>query len=311
MVPFAHDTVLLGEAVDQLVLDPSGTYVDATFGRGGHAGAILSRLNQKGRLLGMDKDWDAIRTASVLAEADNRFIARQGSFADIRSTLLEAGLDKVQGILADLGVSSPQLDDASRGFSFMKDGPLDMRMDTSSGISAAQWLAAVSEQELTEVLRIYGEERHARRIATAIVGACRAGVIDTTARLARVVSDANPSWEKHKHPATRSFQAIRIKINNELGDLERFLADAAQVLLPGGRLVVISFHSLEDRMVKQFMRTLAKGDAPPKGVPVREQEIVRSFRLVGKAIQPTDQEIARNPRARSAVMRVLERINHD
>ncbi len=311
MQGFSHETVLLAEAVAQLVQDPDGVYVDATFGRGGHSRRILQQLSQAGSLIAIDKDWEAVTNAAALTSTDARFAIKQGSFADINNILQQAGVKKVQGVLADLGVSSPQLDDAGRGFSFIKDGPLDMRMDTQSGLSAAQWLARAEEREIAEVLKLYGEERHAKRIARAIVVARQEGVIDTTAKLARIVADANPSWEKHKHPATRAFQAIRIKVNNELADLERFLSQAAAMLVPGGRLVVISFHSLEDRMVKQFMRNLARGDAPPKGVPVREQDIVRSFRLVGKAIQPSDQEVAVNPRARSAVMRILERVSND
>ena len=304
----AHETVLLREAVEMLVTDRAGIYVDATYGRGGHSRAILEALDQNGRLLGIDKDWEAIRDGERLAEADRRFEILQGSFAQIQEHLSKTGVKKVQGVMADLGVSSPQLDDANRGFSFQNDGPLDMRMDAAKGLSAAQWLAMVSVAELADVLKVYGEERYAKRIAGAIIEAQRKTPIVTTARLAQIVSDANPAWEKHKHPATRAFQAIRIKINNELGDLERFLAESVKTLAVGGRLVVISFHSLEDRMVKQFMRKMAQGDAPPHGVPVREQDIFRQFRLLGRAVMPDDIEVERNARARSAVMRVLERI---
>lgn len=303
-----HETVLLHEAVEMLVTDRAGIYVDATYGRGGHSRATLETLDVNGRLLGIDKDWEAIRDGERLAEADRRFEILQGSFAQIQEHLHEAGVKKVQGVMADLGVSSPQLDDANRGFSFQNDGPLDMRMDASSGLSAAQWLAVVGVSELADVLKLYGEERYAKRIAGAIVDARMKAPIETTARLAQIVADANPAWEKHKHPATRAFQAIRIKVNNELGDLERFLTEAVKVLAVGGRLVVISFHSLEDRMVKQFMRKMAQGDAPPHGVPVREQDIFRQFRLLGRAVMPGDAEVERNARARSAVMRVLERI---
>ena len=304
----AHETVLLREAVEMLVTDRAGIYVDATYGRGGHSRAILEALDQNGRLLGIDKDWEAIRDGERLAEADRRFEILQGSFAQIQEHLSKTGVKKVQGVMADLGVSSPQLDDANRGFSFQNDGPLDMRMDAAKGLSAAQWLAMVSVAELADVLKVYGEERYAKRIAGAIIEAQRKTPIVTTARLAQIVSDANPAWEKHKHPATRAFQAIRIKINNELGDLERFLAESVKTLAVGGRLVVISFHSLEERMVKQFMRKMAQGDAPPHGVPVREQDIFRQFRLLGRAVMPDDIEVERNARARSAVMRVLERI---
>ncbi|KZZ52038.1 16S rRNA (cytosine(1402)-N(4))-methyltransferase, partial [Oleiphilus sp. HI0122] len=215
------------------------------------------------------------------------------------------------GILVDLGVSSPQLDDAERGFSFMNDGPLDMRMDTSRGLSAAEWVAKVEEPELIRVLREYGEEKFARRIAGAIIRERGVAPITTTARLANVVSEANPSWEKHKHPATRAFQAIRIEVNQELNDLELFLENASDALSVGGRLVVISFHSLEDRMVKRFMKKMAKGDEPPPGVPVLESDITRRFKLMSKAMKPAKQEIERNPRSRSAVMRVLEKLSDD
>jgi 16S rRNA (cytosine1402-N4)-methyltransferase len=220
-------------------------------------------------------------------------------------------IDKVTGVLADLGVSSPQLDNAERGFSFMNDGPLDMRMDVTRGMSAAEWLVDADEQEMVQVFRDYGEEKYAKRIARAIKEELAGGVIDTTGKLSKIVSDANPSWEKHKHPATRVFQAIRIKVNNELGDLERLLEDASQRLVVGGRLVVISFHSLEDRIVKRFMRDKAKGDAPPPGVPVFEKDIVRGFKLIGKAVKPGKEEVDINVRARSAVMRVLEKVSDE
>lgn len=306
-----HETVLLEEAVELLVTDSSGVYVDATFGRGGHSKALLNALGEKGRLIAFDKDIDALKEADKAFSNDKRFEIVHGSFADIESHLLKKGITKVHGVLADLGVSSPQLDDAGRGFSFMNDGPLDMRMDRTSGLSASDWLASASVQEITTVLRDYGEEKFAKRIASAIFDACEAGPIKTTLELASIVKDANPSWEKHKHPATRAFQAIRIKVNNELGDLESLLEGASNSLDKSGRLVVISFHSLEDRMVKRFMRDKAKGNMPPPNVPVFEKDIVRNFKTIGKAIKPSEIEVSNNIRARSAVMRVLEKITHD
>jgi 16S rRNA (cytosine1402-N4)-methyltransferase len=219
------------------------------------------------------------------------------------------GIDAVDGILLDLGVSSPQLDDGERGFSFMQDGPLDMRMDTSCGETAAQWLSHAQLQDITTVLKEYGEERFARRIAAAIIAARETSPIETTGQLARVVSEANPRWEKHKHPATRSFQAIRIKVNHEIEDLQALLSGALDMLRIGGRLVVISFHSLEDRLVKRYMRNMARGDALPRGVPVTDGALNRRMRLIGKAIKASEQEVAGNVRARSAIMRVAEKIS--
>jgi 16S rRNA (cytosine1402-N4)-methyltransferase len=313
MTEFAgmHETVLLEEAVASLVTKPSGIFVDATFGRGGHSKAILSALSESGRLIAFDKDVDALKEANKEFSNDARFEIVHGSFADIESHLLNKGIGQVDGVLADLGVSSPQLDNADRGFSFMKDGPLDMRMDRTAGLSASEWLASASEQDIARVLRDYGEEKFSKRIASAIFEACKAGPIRTTLDLAKIVSDANPSWEKHKHPATRTFQAIRIKVNNELGDLASLLEGASQMLGLNGRLVVISFHSLEDRMVKRFMREKVKGNVPPPNVPVFEKDIVRSFKSVGKAIKASDKEVSNNIRARSAVMRILEKISND
>ena len=306
-----HETVLLNEAVELLITNPSGVYVDATFGRGGHSQAILNALNDGGKLIAIDKDIDALKEAHKIFGEDSRFNIVHGSFADIEKHLLSLGISKVDGVLADLGVSSPQLDDADRGFSFMKDGPLDMRMDRTSGVSASEWLASASAQEIANVLRDYGEEKFSKRIASAISEVCKAGLIRTTLELAKIVSDANPSWEKYKHPATRTFQAIRIKVNNELGDLERLLEGASSILEKNGRLVVISFHSLEDRIVKRFMRDKAKGNMPPPNIPVFEKDIVRHFKLIGKAIKPSDREVSNNIRSRSAVMRILEKISND
>lgn len=307
---FQHETVLLKEAVSALVTDSAGVYVDATFGRGGHSRALLEYLGVNGRLLVIDKDMEAIACAQKLAAKDGRVSVWHGSFADIEQALVHNGLEKADGVLADLGVSSPQLDDAQRGFSFQNDGPLDMRMDVTSGISAAQWISKVSLDELAKVLKEYGEERFAKRIARAIVDARQSQDITSTLQLAKIVSEANPAWEKHKHPATRVFQAIRIFVNRELADLEIFLESASQVLAVGGRLTVISFHSLEDRLVKRFMRDKVKGQEPPPGVPIRHEDISRPFALVGKAVKPKEQELSLNNRARSAVMRVMERVSN-
>lgn len=304
----AHLTVLLDEAVDALVSDTSGVYIDGTFGRGGHSRKILETLTAEGRLLGVDKDPEAIQSGEALKKEDDRFSIYHGSFKELDIAASEQGWNGVTGILLDLGVSSPQLDDASRGFSFLNDGPLDMRMNPEKGLSAEQWIAYADVKEITMVLKEYGEERFAKRIATAIVEARDKGVIDTTAKLQKIVAEANPAWEKGKNPATRAFQAIRIKVNDELTDLEAVLETASASLKPGGRLVVISFHSLEDRMVKRFMRNKVKGNEPPAGVPVREDQIERNFALVGKAVKPSKQEVERNVRSRSAVMRVMEKL---
>lgn len=303
-----HQTVLLQEAVEALVTTPGGFYVDGTFGRGGHSRAVLSCLGQEGRLLAVDKDPAAARVAEDLAAGDGRFQFLHGSFAELPAALAARGVDSVNGILLDLGVSSPQLDEAERGFSFQHDGPLDMRMDTSRGATAAEWLASAAEAEIARVLKEYGEERFARRIAGAIVRARAEAPIERTSQLSRIVSEANPRWEKHKHPATRAFQAIRIQVNGELTDLSALLAGALDLLCVGGRLVVISFHSLEDRLVKRYMRDLARGDALPPGVPVRDAALNRRLRLIGKAVRAGESEVAANPRARSAIMRVAEKV---
>ncbi len=307
----AHETVLLEEAVAALQVLPAGVYVDATFGRGGHSQKILSGLGDVGRLYAFDKDPEAISLGRRWAQSDERFEIVHRSFAEVSEFVQEAGLQRVDGILADLGVSSPQLDDASRGFSFLHDGPLDMRMNNQSGVSAEEWVNTADVSEIARVLKEYGEERFAKRIAKAIVERRAQEKIVTTKQLASTVAEANPAWEKHKHPATRTFQAIRIRINNELDDLETFLATAPYLLNANGRLVVISFHSLEDRLVKRSMRALVKGDEPPPGVPVLEKDIKRSFRLVTKALKPSEEEVARNARARSAVMRILEKVADD
>jgi len=307
---FSHRSVLLDSAVDYLVSDSDGKYVDGTFGRGGHSQLILGRLGASGQLLGIDKDPEAIRVAEVLADNDSRFGYFHGSFAELGRAVSDAGWDQVDGVLMDLGVSSPQLDDASRGFSFMREGPLDMRMNPLQSPSAAQWLAHAEEREIADVIWRYGEERFSRRIARLIVERRKEAPIETTLQLAALVSEAVVKKEKHKHPATRTFQAVRIFINRELEDLEAGLQAAVDKLAPGGRLVVISFHSLEDRLVKRFMRDLARGPRLPKGIPVTAEQEAADFRLIGKANKAGAGEVSENVRARSAVMRVLERIDN-
>ena len=303
-----HHSVLLQPSVEALRVEPAGIYIDGTFGRGGHSERILSLLGEEGRLIAIDRDPEAVAYGQQHFAGDTRFSIVHGSFAMLAEVAQQAGVTgRVDGILLDLGVSSPQLDQAERGFSFGKSGPLDMRMDTSRGESAAQWLAKAEANEIASVLREYGEERHAKRIARAIVAAREEAPITTTGQLAQLVSDANPSWEKGKHPATRSFQAIRIHINGELDAIRQCLDQVIDVLALGGRLAVISFHSLEDRIVKRFMRDQAKGDNFPPGVPVRQDQLRPRLRLVGRAIQPDASEIDANPRARSAVLRVAER----
>lgn len=307
---FKHITVLLHEAVDGLNINPNGIYIDGTFGRGGHSRLILSKLAASGRLIAIDRDPRAIAEAKTID--DPRFHIVHSAFSDIPQICAELGLvGKIDGILLDLGVSSPQLDEAERGFSFMKDGPLDMRMDTTKGLSAAEWLAQVSVDDLAWVLKEFGEERFAKRIAQAVVSYNKSAdeKISRTLQLAQIISDAVPFKDKHKHPATRSFQAIRIFINSELDELEKALNAALSVLAPNGRLSIISFHSLEDRMVKQFMRKNSKGEVVPKGLPILESELNKNIPLktVGKAIMPSDAEINANPRSRSAVLRIAEK----
>lgn len=304
-----HETVLLNEAVAALITDPDGFYVDGTFGRGGHSALILSQLDGEGGLMAVDKDPVACAVASERFVTDPRFEIVQASFADLGDLMAErqkSGI--VSGVLLDLGVSSPQLDDPERGFSFLRDGPLDMRMNPDEGISAAEWVAVAAEADISKVLKDYGEERYARRIARAIIAAREEKPITRTAQLAAIVKEANPAWEKGKHPATRAFQGIRIFINKELEDLERVLPDVLDMLAIGGRLVVISFHSLEDRIVKRFIRDQERGKPIPRGFPVMEKDIVRRLRSVAKASKPSEQEVRTNVRARSAVMRVAEKV---
>lgn len=303
-----HTTVLLKETVDACLNDPDGLYVDGTFGRGGHSRYLLSKLSEKGRLIGFDKDPLAIESGQALAAEDSRFQIVQSSFADMKTELNQLGIEQVDGILLDLGMSSPQIDDAERGFSFMRDGPLDMRMNPDAGISASEWVMTTPEAEIVRVLKEYGEERFAKRMARAIVTTRQEEPITRTLQLANLVKEANPAWEKHKHPATRAFQAIRIAVNNELTDLEQVLADSIDILPSGGRLAVISFHSLEDRMVKRFIRRQEQGKQIPIDLPVTEDMLDRKMKKLGKAIMPNADEIRINPRARSAVLRAAERL---
>ncbi len=305
---YTHRPVLLDEVVAALGIRPDGVYVDATFGRGGHTQAIMERLGAQGRLIAIDKDPQAVQTAQARWGNDSRFVVQQGAFAMLEQWVVAQGVaGKVSGVLLDLGVSSPQLDDSARGFSFLRDGPLDMRMDPTQGESAAAWLARATERDIADVLHHYGEERHAKRIARAIVSARQESPIDTTGQLAKIVATAHPAWEVDKHPATRAFQAIRIYINGELEELEAALPQALRVLMPGGRLAVISFHSLEDRLVKRFMRDAARGGDFPPGLPVTADAFHPQLRVMGKAQRASAAELAANPRARSAVLRVAEK----
>nr|WP_315278509.1 16S rRNA (cytosine(1402)-N(4))-methyltransferase RsmH [uncultured Acinetobacter sp.] len=301
----SHISVLLHETVDAVLADRNtGIYVDATFGRGGHTRLLLAKLDAQARVYAFDKDPQALAVAAELAEQDSRFQIIHASFADMQQALNDLGITQVDGLMADLGVSSPQLDQAERGFSFMKDGPLDMRMDNSQGPTAAEWLVDIEEEALANVIFQYGEERYSRRIAKAIK---QAGYIETTAQLAEIVKVAHPKWEKNKHAATRTFQAIRIAINKELEDIENFLPQAVEVLKPEGRLAVISFHSLEDRLIKQFIQ---KESSLPEdsgwGLPQQQQDTRRLKKI--SRVRASDEEVKANPRSRSAWLRVAERL---
>lgn len=301
-----HVTVLLAEAVDALEVKPGGLYVDGTFGRGGHSRAVLASLGEQGRLVAFDRDPRAIAAGQEIE--DPRLTLVHAPFSELDEQLDALGVEQVDGVLLDLGVSSPQLDEAERGMSFRFDAPLDMRMDTSRGITVAQWLAQASVAEITEVLRDYGEERFAHAIAKAIATARSGGAVSTTGQLAAIVEKAVRTREPGQHPATRSFQALRIFINQELEELTHVLPAAMKRLAPGGRLVVISFHSLEDRIVKRFMRDQARPDSGPSRLPLRASELPQPrLTLVGKAVKPSVAEVKANPRSRSAVMRVAER----
>ena len=301
----SHISVLLHETVDGVLAGrDTGIFVDATFGRGGHTKLLLSKLDQNARVYAFDKDPQALEVAAQLEQEDSRFKIIHASFADIQAELINIGITEVDGIMADLGVSSPQLDQAERGFSFMQDGPLDMRMDNSQGLTAAEWLLEIEEEKLANIIFQYGEERYSRRIAKAIKSA---GEIITTAQLAEIVKVAHPKWEKHKHPATRTFQAIRIAINKELDDIETFLPQAVELLKVQGQLAVISFHSLEDRLIKQFIQkesTLAEDHG--WGMP-QAQVDTRRLKKVSR-IRASEAEVKANPRSRSAWLRVAERL---
>ena len=306
-----HVTVLLDEAVAALAVRPNGRYLDGTFGRGGHSRLLLRQLGPEGCLLGFDKDPQAIATGQALAAEDGRFVVVQRSFAELGDEVTQRGWNgTLSGVLLDLGVSSPQLDDPERGFSFLNDGPLDMRMDPSRGVSAAQWIATAAEEDIAHVFKEYGEERFAKRMARAVVQRRSEKPFERTADLAQVLTVANPAWEKGKNPATRAFQGLRIFINNELGDLETGLDAALEALEVGGRLVVISFHSLEDRIVKQFMRRHAKGEADklPRDLPIIPEAFVPRLKLIGKPQYASAEELKANPRSRSAIMRVAEKL---
>ena len=306
MTSSAHVAVLAQEAIEALNIRSNGTYVDCTYGRGGHSRLILEKLGTGGRLIALDRDPEAIEAAKALR--DPRFMAMRSPFSSVRDVLQELGVAGVDGMLLDLGVSSPQLDDGRRGFSFRSDAPLDMRMDPDHGLSAADWLATAEESEIREVIRNHGEERFAKQIAAAIVAARARGPVDTTRKLAALVADAVPTREPRQNPATRTFQALRIHVNQELEELAVVLPQCVALLGAGGRLVVISFHSLEDRIVKRFLRTQSQADALPARLPVRARDLPQPrMRLIGRAARASDRETAANPRARSAVMRVAER----
>ncbi|MDH2017613.1 16S rRNA (cytosine(1402)-N(4))-methyltransferase RsmH [Acinetobacter ursingii] len=301
----SHISVLLHETVDALLAErDTGIYVDGTFGRGGHTRALLEKLDANARVYAFDKDPQALAVAHELAQCDSRFQIIHASFADLQAELNRIGITQVDGIMADLGVSSPQLDQAERGFSFMQDGPLDMRMDNSQGQTAAEWLLDIKEEDLANIIYQYGEERYSRRLAKAIK---QVGYIETTGQLAELVKTAHPKWEKHKHPATRTFQAIRIAINKELEDIEIFLPQAVELLKPQGRLAVISFHSLEDRLIKQFIQkesTLAEDTG--WGLPQKQVDTRRLKKIA--RLRASEEEVKSNPRSRSAWLRVAERL---
>ncbi|WP_404398338.1 16S rRNA (cytosine(1402)-N(4))-methyltransferase RsmH [Idiomarina loihiensis] len=308
-----HVSVLLEESIEALATDPQGTYIDATFGRGGHTRALLNKLGDDARVIALDQDPEAIAAAAAFAD-DPRFQIIHTPFSNLQQVLDDLQLNRqVTGILFDLGVSSPQLDDAERGFSFMRDGPLDMRMNTTSGETAAEWLNRAEKDDISWVLKEYGEERFARRIASAIVMDREKKPFTRTKQLAEMIARVSPVKEKHKHPATRTFQAIRIHINRELEQIEQALEASLSGLKEDGRLVVISFHSLEDRLVKRFIRKHSEGKQLPPGLPVTEAERNKDKALdkVGKAIKPGKAEVQVNPRSRSSVLRIAKRIRND
>lgn len=304
-----HQSVLLQEAMQYLDIQPKGIYIDATFGRGGHSKAILERLGGKGFLLAIDKDRAAIDFASEHFRGYDNFSLRQGSFTMLQTFVNEMGFaQKISGILLDLGVSSPQLDDPSRGFSFLQDGPLDMRMDLNQILDAATWINEAEEQEIATILWRYGEEKFGKRIAKAIVQERSKEPITRTKKLAEIIAKANPAWEKHKHPATRSFQAIRIYLNHELQELEACLEQSLSVLAVGGRLVVISFHSLEDKIVKRFIQKQERGGEFPRDLPITKEQFHPSLKRIAWGVTASHNEVVQNPRSRSAIMRVAEKL---
>ncbi|EJL6342857.1 16S rRNA (cytosine(1402)-N(4))-methyltransferase RsmH [Vibrio cholerae] len=312
---FQHISVLLNESIEGLAIKPNGIYIDGTFGRGGHSRTILAQLGPQGRLYSIDRDPQAIAEAQKID--DPRFTIIHGPFSGIAEYAQRYDLvGKVDGVLFDLGVSSPQLDDAERGFSFMKDGPLDMRMDPTSGMPVSEWLAQADLDDITWVIREFGEDKHARRIAKAIVEYRENELnepLTRTSQLAKLISDTAPkSFKEKKHPATRAFQAFRIYINSELEEIDTALRGASDILAPQGRLSVISFHSLEDRMVKRFMRKESQGPEVPHGLPLTQEQIralgSAKMKTVGKALKPSDQEVELNPRSRSSVLRVAEKL---
>ena len=303
-----HQTVLLEEAVSALINNPSGTYVDCTYGRGGHSQAILNSLEPNGRLLVVDRDKAAIDHAQEKFKDDSRVIVEHGAFSEIEEFAQKHQLGSLDGVLMDLGVSSPQLDDGERGFSFQQSGPLDMRMNQSEGETAEEWLSVASEKKIIDVLKQYGEERFAKRIARKIVETRVISPINTTAKLVEICQMSIPWKEKHKHPATRTFQAVRIQVNHELDELEACLRDVIELLNSGGRLAVISFHSLEDRIVKRFFRRMEKGDDLPSRLPIRDAELNRRVKVIGKPVRASEAEVERNRRARSSIMRIAEKL---
>ena len=305
----AHYSVLLRESIGELLGDLDGIYIDGTFGRGGHSRALLAQLSNRAQLIAFDKDPQAIAVGQQLHQEDSRFNIEHASFAAMGEVAAARGVQqKVDGILLDLGVSSPQLDQSERGFSFMQDGPLDMRMDCSQGMSAADFVNTAKEVDIVAVLKEFGEERFAKRIARAIVTRRVEQPFERTLDLAEVVKKANPRWERDKHPATRAFQGIRIHVNNELGDLQQVLPVALDILRPGGRLVVISFHSLEDRIVKRFFKEGAQGKSLPKNLPIPDVDLGRTLKLITKPIKASDHELSENIRSRSAILRVAEKL---
>jgi 16S rRNA (cytosine1402-N4)-methyltransferase len=305
-----HQTVLQREAIEALNIKSDGTYIDATFGRGGHTKTILNLLGLDGKLIAIDRDPQAIIVANELQSTDSRLKVAYATFSQIRELKETTHLaNSVDGILFDLGVSSPQLDDANRGFSFLRDGPLDMRMDPSAGMSAAEWINSAAESEIADTFYKFGDEKYSRRMAKRIIAKRAIAKISTTGQLAKIIKEANPAWEKDKHPATRAFQAIRILINKEFDELQKGLNDSLRLLKGGGRLVVISFHSLEDRIVKRFVADHVKGDDFPRDLPVTSGSLNPRLKKVGKPMKAGSREIQNNRRARSAIMRVAEKLS--